>query len=144
MRTVNGNWGAVVKELRKIIAEHTFIKPRALVEHFIIEMHGTDTFHPFDGEAERLMSRVLRGMPVRCDYRSCESLATWKDFKEQLTDAVWTWCIETEELIAEYYNNPWNFAPGYVQPAPITFSDWEKVANKIFARVHRAAMKGAK
>lgn len=144
MRTVNGNWAEVVKELRKIVAEGTHFKLREHAINFKEELFATDVFHPFDGEAEHLMSRVLRGMPVRCDYRSCESLATWKDFKEQLKDAVYAWCTETAYLINIHYSDSWNFAPGYVLPEGTTFDDWYTVADKVFARVHRAAMKGTK
>jgi len=144
MRTVNGNWSAVVKELRRIVVKHTQFEMQEHAHAFSDVMFTTDTFHPFDCEGERLMERVLRGMPVRCDYRNCESLATWKDFKEQLIDAVYIWCVETEYLITDHYNDSWNFAPGYVRPASIKHDDWLWVANKVFARVHRAALKGMK
>jgi len=143
MHTVDGNWAAVVRELRKVIAENTVVKGAALAEDFSMTMFRTDSFHPFDDEAERLMSRVLRNMPIRCNYRNCESLATWKDFREQLSEAVWMWCLESEHNIKEYYNNSWNFAPGYIaNPTAITFGNWDAISDKVFARVHRAALKG--
>lgn len=141
MRVVQGNWAAVVKELRNVIAENVTM-PKGYNEHFLFELRETDSFHPFDNSAERMMSRALRDMPVRCDYRNCESLAYWKNAKEEMLNAIYAWLDETQEIIVEYYSNPWNFGPGYVRLAEdsMTFPDWGKVSTKVFARIHRAAL----
>lgn len=137
---VSGNWAAVVKELRRVLGENVTFSSNEYLTHFNFENLETDSFHPFDDDAEYRMSRVLNSMPVRCDYRSCVSLHNWQDYRWQMEEAIVLWLEATEYLVRDYYGDSWNFFPGYRPPESIVFADWDQVSTKVFARVHRAAL----
>jgi hypothetical protein len=100
-------------------------------------MRQTDQFHAFDSDVS--LSRALRNMPQRCNYRSVKSYRAFKNGKEAVLDALYEMCKETNDLIFEYYMHPWNFAPGATLPSDIDFPNWEREVEKMLPKILRAA-----
>jgi hypothetical protein len=139
-KKIKYSWPRAVSELRKIVIENVKFALPAEAANFKLEMLQTDTFHPFDSDAEHLLSRALGNYPASCNYRSCESYWLNKDSKQELAEALRVWFEETNSRMDEYYGDAWNFAPGYTKPTYVC-SDWDTIADKVTARVLRAAKK---
>jgi len=144
------NWPAAIKELKKVVLEHTTIfvgretKPsRAWMEHLRFTMVETDQFHPYgcDGELSRALNRMPEG---RCNYRSVESYWAFKFGRDDLEEALYSLISEMGCAIEEYYAEPHNFPPGASMPDRVVTTT-EDVANKLsYARLVSRILKAAK
>ncbi len=143
------NWPAVVKEYRKILVENVKFFDvdeetglgtinKDFTGYFSIQVHQTDTFHPFNSDGE--LSRALDRMPVRCNYRSIKSYWEFKDGKDNIANAIYEMLSEAEDTINDHFADSWNFPPGYAAPDEIEFPDWDRlVTDRLIARLIRAA-----
>jgi hypothetical protein len=91
--------------------------------------------------SDHLLSKALRQMPDRCDYRSIRSYWAYKHGREAIAEAI-DYCLEEMfSEIEEYYSNGWNFPPGFKLPHRIsddTF-DWDLLDRKAVSRFIKAA-----
>ena len=139
------NWPAIVDMLNTLMIDNTKIlgaTPAAtidLMQYYKLTMRATDTFHPF--ESEHTLSTALANMPNYCNYRNYRALASYKDRKEALLNALFDVLAEMEEITQNWFDDNWNHAPGYVKPLDIEFSSWYKVVDKSFAKLIKAAKK---
>lgn len=137
------NWPAVVEEYRKVLIDSvSFVdengKPnKDITEFFKLQVHETDTFHPFGTDKE--LDIALRMMPDRCNYRNPKSYWAWKHGKSRVGDAIFEMLEENREEIHEYFSEPWNFPPGYSKEFDIVFKDLELLTEKSIGRILRAA-----
>ena len=136
----NYMWAPAMRVIRQAIVLNTVFADRSFASDFVATMAATDQFHPFDYTSEWELQQGLTQIPLRCNYRSCESLRKWKDGKAAVTHALAFFIEDTNEIAAEYYSTPMNFAPGYRKPAPPTYKlNPDDLADKLFWPVHRAA-----
>lgn len=140
------NWPAVVTEFRKIMLANVKLYStldtkkvsEGYTEYFKIQLFETDTFHPFDTDGE--LSRALDRMPVRCNYRSCDSYRAWKDGRSYIADALYSMMSEVSDLVEDHFSNVWNFPPGVKLPERIVMpKDWSDIADNSVARILKAA-----
>ena len=133
-------WAPAMVVIRKALIENIkFSEPEYAVE-FKYTMLGTDQFHPFDYDSELDIQRALSDIPKRCDYRSCGSYHEWHDNRIKLLLALEYFINDSYTIAEDYYNEPMNFAPGYVKPKWIDYKLGDAaLAKKLFRPVHRAA-----
>lgn len=136
----NYMWAPAMQVIRQGIVLNTVFADKNFARDFVATMAATDQFHPFDYNSEWELQEALKRIPRRCNYRSCEGLRNWKAGKSAVTYALAYFIEDTNEIAAEYYSTPMNFAPGYRKPVPPTYKlNPDDLAVKLFWPVHRAA-----
>ena len=134
------NWPKVVKAIRKIALNRTKIigshaaDSSAFMLDLRVNMNETDRFHPFDTDGD--LDRAISRMPDRCNYRSIKSYWAWKNGRIRIEDECLNVLDELEGLRTNFFEDSWNFAPGYRKPKEIIFTshiedDCEKLASLI-------------
>lgn len=133
-------WAPAMRVIREGIVLNTVFADKSFASDFVATMVATVQFHPFDYTSEWELQEALKRIPKRCNYRSCGGYRDWKDGKAAVTYALAYFIEDTNEIAAEYYSTPMNFAPGYKKPPPPTYKlDPDALAEKLFWPVHRAA-----
>ena len=133
-------WAPAMQVIRNAIVLNTVMPTAAFTADLTFNMRETDQFHPFDYSSEVELQQRLMRIPRRCNYRSCGMLALWKREKEALIGALTEFIYDTNDLVQDFYNNDWNFAPGYKKPESIKYKlEPEDLVKKLFWPVHRAA-----
>lgn len=141
IRYIKFNWSKVHTIFKQeMVKAVSFGKQDSIYgPHFRFEMMDTDTFWPFGTDTS--LERALRHTLItRVNYYSCLSVRAQKDAIDEIKIAIIDMYEEMRENITEYYANPWNFPPGYIQPDELVFDD--DVVERIYRRIRREARIG--
>jgi hypothetical protein len=134
----NVNWPAAIQAFRECLFANLKFedeRTKAKFKHLLFE---TDTFHPFDSDSA--LDRALTKMPLRCNYRSCDSYWAFKDGKELMYSAICDMLDEVEYLVEDYFDNAYNFAPNTKKFGEISFKKCvDDTAKKFITKIIRAA-----
>lgn len=97
---MNYDWSKVSKLLRTTLLNSLRVDP-AVEPDFRASLFETDQFHPFESDGD--LSRAL----AQPDSANTDDL---------ILDAVHECLHEMARLVDAYYNDTWNFPPGYKRP----------------------------
>jgi hypothetical protein len=106
--TATFNWSHALKTIRAFVLARIKTDKDTLA-YIKIEMMETDTFHDY-ASMDALYGRLTDSV----DYR--------------IWDALYEAIHRMGELITEHFEDPWNFAPGYVKPKKLIVPDSEKLS----------------
>lgn len=136
------NWPATLARLHRIVFENTELigdgygHTDSLRWDFGIFMKN-DQFHPISSGGD--LQRALHHLPKRCDYRSLKSYWAWKEGRDNIADQLFYVLNEMGERIHFFFNDSWNFAPGYRLPLSVETPNWANIVDKELSKVIKAS-----
>ena len=116
---MNFDYSKSLRTMKDLFLQNVVFGKPEFENHLRMLFRETDQFHPFNSDGE--FSKALTEMPKYCNYRNPTALMNYRDLRFMFEDSILSCLDEMVDLVNEYYENAYNFAPGEFKHVTISF-----------------------